>query len=91
MTWWAWALAACGLAALELVAPGWVFLGFALGAAALAAILGFGGPGAAAIAASWPVATLAFAFLSGGAWALLRGLLGVRRGQVRIWKRDIND
>ena len=91
MSWWAWALAACWFAALELVAPGWVFLGFAFGAAAVAAILGFGGPGAAAIAGSWPLAALAFALLSGVAWVLLRGWLGVRRGQVRVWRRDIND
>lgn len=91
MTWWAWALAAAGLALLELVVPAWVCLGFAIGAAAMALLLAFGGPLALILAGSWPAAALVFAALSGIAWALLRHWLGVGRGQVRIWKRDIND
>ncbi len=91
MTWWAWALAAAGLALLELVMPAWVCLGFALSAAAMALLLAFGGPLAGVLAGSWPAAAVVFAALSGIAWALLRRALGVRRGQVRIWKRDIND
>lgn len=91
MTWWAWALAAAGLALAELVMPAWVCLGFALGAAAMALLLAFGGPLASVLASSWPAAAVVFAALSGVAWALLRRVLGVRRDQVRIWKRDIND
>jgi membrane protein implicated in regulation of membrane protease activity len=89
--WWVWAVAAAVLAALEALLPGWVLLGFAIGAAALALALLAGGPLAAMIAGSAPLALLAFALLSLAAWLLLRRIFGVRRGQVKLWDRDINE
>mgnify|MGYP006169384639 CR=1 FL=1 len=38
-----------------------------------------------------PVLILAFAVLSLGAWFGLRRTMGVRKGQVKLWDRDIND
>lgn len=89
--WWVWAVAAAVLAAAEALAPGWVFLGFALGAAALALALAAGGPLATLLAGSAPLTLLAFALLSLVGWAVLRRAFGVRRGQVKIWRRDVND
>ena len=48
--WWVWAVLAAILAAIEALAPGWVFLGLALGAGALALTLLIGGPRGAACA-----------------------------------------
>lgn len=89
--WWVWAAAAllCGI--LELAAQAYVFLGFAVGAAAMAAILLVGGPAAALLAGSTPVALLAFAVISGAAWIGLRAALGPRHGSVQRFDRDVND
>lgn len=83
--WW-WLIASLLLAALELFAPGWVFMGIA-GAVAvmgLALLSGFW-------TASLPVTLIVTALLSGLIWYLLRRVAGVREGQVRIWRDDIND
>lgn len=83
--WW-WLIAALVLAALELFAPGWVFLGIAAAVAVM---------GLALLSGLWtaglPVTLVVTAILSGVIWLLLRRLVGVREGQVRIWDRDIND
>lgn len=83
--WW-WLIAALLLTALELFAPGWVFMGIA-GAVAvmgLALLTGFW-------TASLPITLIVTALLSGLIWYLLRRVAGVRDGQVRIWRDDIND
>ena len=74
------------LAVLELLAPGYVFLGIAIacGLAGLVLLAGVTAP-------SLPVLLLIVAVLSGVVWLILRRLMGVREGQVRIWDRDIND
>lgn len=89
--WWVWVLAGLGLAVLEIVVPAYIFLGFAIGAVATGLILWVGGPLAAMLAGSWPLTLLVFALLSGAAWLGLRQWLGVRRGQAKIWDRDINE
>ena len=56
---------------------------------------GFGGPnsviGGSAISLSLPMTFLVFAVVSLISWIALRQLLGVRRGQVKVWDEDIND
>lgn len=89
--WWVWMIGAIALAFLEVVAPGYVFLGFALGAGATGLVLLIGGPAAVGISASIPVLALFFAVISLVAWLLLRRWLGVREGQVKTFDRDIND
>ena len=83
--WWVWMVAAIGLAVLEVLAPGYVLLGFALGAVLVSGLLAFGA------APSAPVLALVFALASLIAWFALRRMFGIRRGQVKIWDRDIND
>ena len=83
---WLWITAALVLALIELMLPGYVFLGTALALAITGMLLlsGFWGVG---LFGTLIVAAL----LSFVAWAGLRRLMGVQKGQVRIWDRDIND
>ena len=89
--WWVWGAGAILLGVLETLAPGYLFLGFAVGAAAMAVLLLVGGPLGAWLAGSLPATILAFAVLSLLAWVALRKALGVRKGQVKRWDRDINE
>ncbi|KFI30991.1 hypothetical protein CG51_06140 [Haematobacter missouriensis] len=85
MAWWIWMIGAIVLAGVEVLIPGWVFLGFAIGGMLTGlALLLFPSLGGTAII--W----LLFALLSLAGWLLLRRLFG-RRSEVKIWKRDIND
>ena len=88
--WWIWAVAAILLAVGEVILPSFVLLGFAIGAAAIALILLVGGPLAIWLGASVPVLLLVFALVSLVSWLGLRRWLGVYRGQVKTFDRDIN-
>ncbi|MFT4014965.1 MAG: hypothetical protein QM682_16565 [Paracoccus sp. (in: a-proteobacteria)] len=83
---WLWIVAALVLAALEMVLPGWLFLGTALACGAMGLLL---------LAGIWsaglPLTLVVAALFSALAWALLRRIFGASRGDVRIWTRDIND
>ncbi|WP_010141315.1 NfeD family protein [Oceanicola sp. S124] len=85
LLWWAWMAAGVVLLALEMLVPGFLFLGFALGALVVGALLLVG----VTVALSWML--LLFALLSLIAWAVLRRVMGVRKGQVKMWDRDINE
>lgn len=89
--WWVWMIAALTMAFLEVLIPGYIFLGFAIGAAATGLAVGVGGPLAAWLGASLPMTLLFFAILSLISWLGLRRALGIRKGQVKIWDRDINE
>lgn len=86
--WWVWASAALILAILEVMVPGFIFLGFAIGAAIVGAglfVLGMGGLG------SIPVVMVIFAALSLAAWLILRRVFSLKTGQVKTFYTDIND
>ena len=84
-TWWAWVILGFALGVLEVLAPGFIFLGFAIGAVVTGVLVGIGIPaGPAAL-------ILIFAVVSVLSWLILRRVVGVREGQVKIWDRDIND
>ncbi len=85
-TWWLWAAAALLLAIIEVLAPGFVFLGFAIGAAAVALILLNTG-----MSVSLPMMLLIFAALSLVAWLLMRRFFARPQGQVKTFDHDIND
>lgn len=82
---WIWITAGVVLAFLELLLPGFYLLGFAIGAVATGALIWAG------LIGSVPVALLALAVIAILAWIVLRRALGIRRGQTRIWHRDINE
>ncbi|MDU8943872.1 NfeD family protein [Ovoidimarina sediminis] len=89
--WWVWLAGALILGVLEVFVSGYILLGFAIGAAITGILLGIGGPLATLMAGSLPATMLIFAVLSLIAWALLRKVVGVRDGQVKVWDRDINE
>ncbi|WP_435260118.1 NfeD family protein [Thioclava sp. FR2] len=84
--WWVWIVAGFALGVLEVIAPGYIFLGFAIGAVVVGAGLGVG-----LLGGSLPALLLVFALASLAAWYGLRRTMGVRETQVKIWDRDIND
>lgn len=83
---WTWLIVGLVLAALELLAPGYIFLGIAISSALMGLVLLTG-----LIAPSLPVLLIIIAALSGVIWLILRRVVGVQKGQVKIWDRDIND
>lgn len=84
--WWVWGAAALVLAILEVILPGYVFLGFAIGALVLAGVQLIGLTGL-----SLPVSLVIFALLSLAAYLVLRKLFALEHGTKTLWDRDIND
>ena len=84
--WWVWLVAGFALGVLEILAPGFIFLGFAIGAVATGVLLAIG-----VLGGSLPVLLVVFAALSLLAWFVLRATMGVQKHQVKIWNKDIND
>jgi membrane protein implicated in regulation of membrane protease activity len=83
--WWVWIVAGFALGVLEVLAPGYICLGFAIGAVVTGVLVGVGLGGGPA----WLVFVFAVASLI--AWLALRAAFGVRKGQVKLWDKDIND
>jgi len=81
-------IAAMVLAILEVFLPAQVLLGFAIGAAGVGLGLLIGIPG---LAGSVPALMLTFAIMSLIGWLMLRRVLGVYKGQVKVWERDVNE
>ncbi len=84
--WWPWLSAAVGLGILEVILPGYIFLGFAFGAAATGALLSVG---VTQLSVQWLIVIFALASLA--AYLVMRKIFGLRAGQVKIWDRDINE
>lgn len=84
--WWVWMSGALILATLEVLIPGYVFLGFAIGAAVMGLLILFG------VSATGLALTLVvFSVLSLISYIAMRKIFGLRTGQVKIWDTDIND
>ena len=84
--WWVWMSGALILATLEVLIPGYIFLGFALGAGMMGLLILFG------VSASGLAITLViFAVLSLISYLVMRKVFGLRTGQVKIWETDVND
>ncbi|PJI86190.1 hypothetical protein BC777_2550 [Yoonia maricola] len=84
--WWVWMSGALVLATLEVLIPGYIFLGFALGAAMMGLLILFG------VSASGLALTLVvFAVLSLLSYLAMRKYFGLKTGQVKIWDTDVND
>jgi inner membrane protein len=85
-TWWAWVVLGFALGVLEILAPGYIFLGFAIGAVLTGVLVGTG-----LAPVGLPALLLIFALASLVAWLGLRRTMGIRQGQVKVWDRDVND
>ena len=83
--WWVWAAAAVVFAILEVLIPAFIFLGFTIGGAAMALLVGVG------LVPTTAWGAVIFAALSLAGYVVLRLALGNPREQVRIITRDIND
>lgn len=83
--WWVWLSAALVLAIIEVAVPGFIFLGFAIGAAVVGLLIALG------LSLSFANNLLVFALVSVVAWVVLRRVIGVRRGQKRTFNHDINE
>lgn len=83
--WWVWLCAALLLALIELMVPASVFLGFALGALAMAAVVALG------IITNTSALLAVFAALSLVAWIALKLLFKSQSSGARIVTRDINE
>ncbi|MDG1130358.1 hypothetical protein ABWH93_12065 [Seohaeicola saemankumensis] len=84
--WWVWVVVGVTLAVAEVMLPGFILLGFAIGAALVGLLLLIG-----LLGGNLFVLILVFAIASLVAWIALRRLVGIRKGQVKIWDRDINE
>lgn len=89
--WWLWGAAALVLGCLEMLLPGFILLGFAIGAGVVALLLLVGGPVAVGLSGSLPLTLVVFAALSLLGWMALRRFVGVRDGQVKTFDHDVND
>ena len=84
--WWVWVVAGFALGVVEVLVPGFIFLGFAIGAVITGVLVGIG-----LLGANVAVLALVFALASLGAWFVLRQMFGARGGDVKLWDRDINE
>ena len=86
--WWVWAVAALGLGIAEMLAPAFVLLGFAGGAAVIALGLLIAGPALFGGSVFWML--VVFSVMSLICWIALRRYFA-HQGQVKVWDTDIND
>ena len=86
LLWWAWVVAGFALGVLEVIVPGFIFLGFAIGAVVTGALIGLG-----VLTGGPSLLLLVFAAISVATWFTLRRTMGVREGQSKIWHKDINN
>ncbi|MEJ8562675.1 hypothetical protein QTO30_16600 [Yoonia sp. GPGPB17] len=84
--WWVWMSGALVLATLEVLIPGYIFLGFALGAAMMGLLILFGVSGT-----GLALTLVIFAVLSLISYLAMRRYFGLKTGQVKIWDTDVND
>ncbi|MDB2407654.1 hypothetical protein N9W17_03890 [Jannaschia sp.] len=93
-SWWVWALAAALLGIVEMLAPSYLALGFAIGAGLIATGLLTGVLGAVVgLAGGYGLGALLviFAALSLIAWLGLRRVFGPPGGDVQTFDEDVND
>ena len=83
--WWVWVVFGVALAVLEVLVPGFVFLGFAIAAVMVGVLVAVG-----LLGSNVPVLVLVFALLALAAFVVLRRVVGVTKGQVKVWDKDIN-
>ena len=88
--WWVWVAGGIVLGILEVFAPGFIFLGFAVGAVVVGLLMLLAGS-IVSLSSSLPLTLLIFAICSLVAWLVLRRMEGVRKGQKKLWDTDINE
>jgi membrane protein implicated in regulation of membrane protease activity len=84
--WWVWLVLAALLGVAEMLLPGFILLGFAIGALVMALLAATGLTGS-----SFALSVLIYAVASVVAWWWLIRMFRRDRGNVRVWDRHIND
>ncbi len=84
--WWVWMSGALILATLEVLIPGYIFLGFAIGAGVMGLLILLG-----VSATGFALTLVIFAVLSLISYLAMRKYFGLKTGQVKLWDTDIND
>jgi membrane protein implicated in regulation of membrane protease activity len=84
--WWVWMSGALILATLEVLIPGYIFLGFAIGAGMMGLLILLG-----ISAKGFAITLVTFAVLSLISYLVMRKVFGLRTGQVKVWETDVND
>lgn len=82
---WTWLIGAGVLGIAETLLPGFILLGFGLGALVVSVLLFLG------LIGTLPVVLLVWAVASGLAWGLLKRLFTRPGSRPKIWRTDIND
>lgn len=85
-TWWVWVAGGLILAILEVLLPGYIFLGFAIGAVVMGIVLA---TGLLPLTGGW--ALVLFAVLSLLAYLGLRATSKRGHDQVKVIRHDINE
>lgn len=83
--WWVWICIALALGVVELLAPGFIFLGFAIGAVIMAGVV------AVFVGINVPALFALFAILSLIAWIALKVAFRKQSSGARIVTHDINE
>jgi len=83
---WVWIVAGVVLGALEMILPGFYLLGLAIGTVLVGILIWVG-----VLGANLPLMLLVAAIAAAIAWWVLRRVIGVREGQIKLWDRDINE
>ncbi|WP_375255874.1 NfeD family protein [Yoonia sp.] len=84
--WWVWMSGALILATLEVLIPGYIFLGFAVGAGVMGLLILLG-----VSATGFALTLVIFAVLSLISYLAMRKVFGLKKGQVKVWETDVND
>ena len=88
---WLWFAIALALGILEVLAPGFILLGFAIAAAVIGTIFLFGGPLAAFFAGSLPLTLVLLAAMALVSWLVMRRIFKTPGASVKTFDHDIND
>ncbi|MEZ5686482.1 MAG: hypothetical protein R3D78_11580 [Paracoccaceae bacterium] len=83
---WVWIVAGVALAGLEMLLPGFILLGFAVGAVVVGVLIWAG-----LLGGSLAPMLFVFAVFSLIAWIGLRRFVGVQSSQTKVWDTDINE
>ena len=83
--WWVWVAGGIILVILEVFLPVFWFLGFAVGAMLIGLLLALG------IEPSTGWTILLFSIFSLIAWLVIRKVVGVRKGQLHVASKDVNE
>ena len=84
-TWWFWVAFGLVLVILETVLPGFVLLGFVIGAVVVGLLISLG------LSITLHKLVLLFATVSLITWASLRALFRPKKANVKTFENDIND